>query len=346
MDFPKMDFLKRKFDEELTAVIEPDDGSVEVAGYSFTPDSILREMDPVSYDDAFLDWLEQRKERLLIKADEIIGLYGNKGRFNLLRQAYRKGAVIPFLGAGMSIPSGYPGWTKFLRQLRNETRVSEEDLNDLLFKGKYEEAAQALADDMPAGSFDEAIENAFSFDEELSGPIQLFPYIFDTNVITTNLDDVVKRCYEDANLPFSEILLGAQACELPRYLGCGSKVLVKLHGKANSGSSRVLTYSEYQRHYGEQPCLRDVIEAICTRTLLFIGCSLSVDRTILTLTQQLEEKGHNFATRHYAFLNIGDGEDRLARRDDLVKANIFPIWYPAEEGHDECIEALLQKLVE
>ena len=56
----------------------------------------------------------------------------------------------------MSIPSGYPGWTEFLWQLRNETRISEDDLDKLLSKGQYEEAAQALADDMPAGSFDEA----------------------------------------------------------------------------------------------------------------------------------------------------------------------------------------------
>lgn len=346
MDFPKIDFLKGKFDDELVAEIDPKDGKVKVAGYSCTPGVFLKEMDPVSYEIALSEWLEQRKERLLIKADEIIGLYGTKGRFNRLRESYQRGAVIPFLGAGMSIPSGYPGWTKFLWQLRNETRVSEEDLKCLLSQGKYEEAAQMLADDMPAGSFDEAIENIFGHDGDLAGPIQLFPYIFNTSIITTNFDNVIKRCYEAADLSFSDTLLGAEARQLPRRLGEGSKVLVKLHGKANSDCSRVLTYSEYQRYYGEQPCLRDVIEAICTKTLLFVGCSLNVDRTIQTLTQLVEDNGYGLATRHYAFLSISEDEDRLARRDDLAKANIFPIWYPAEDDHDECIEALLQKLVE
>ena len=282
-----------------------------------------------------------------MKADEIMGLYDNRGRFIQLRNSYRNGAVIPFIGAGMSIPSGYPGWTEFLWKLRNETRVSKEDLNNLLSQGQYEEAVQALADDMPAGSFDEAIENDFGPDKKLEGPIQLLPSIFNASVITTNLDNVIKRCYDTAVLSFSETLLGADDRELPRYLGQGNKVLVKLHGKANSSRNRVLTYSEYEEHYGSPPCLQNAIEAISTKnTLLFLGCSLVVDRTIQTLTQLVEDKGHDATIRHYAFLSITKDEDRLARRDNLAKANIFPIWYPADEDHDECIEALFYKLIE
>ncbi|AKB24823.1 hypothetical protein MSMTP_1354 [Methanosarcina sp. MTP4] len=342
-----MDFLKPKFNEELAAEINPKNGKVKVAGYSCTPDVFLKEMDPTSYDAAFSDWLEQRKEMCLAKADEILELHDNRPRFNRLRESYRRGAVIPFIGAGMSVPCGYSGWTKFLNNLRNETRVSEECLSTLLSEGKYEEAAQTLADDMPAGSFDEAIENAFGDDKDLEGPIQLLPYIFDTSVITTNFDDVIKRCYEATDSYFLEILLGTDACELPRYLGKGNKVLVKLHGKANSGRHRVLTYLEYEKHYGTPPRIQNVIEAISTKTtLLFLGCSLGVDRTIQTLTQLVEDRGHDIIPRHYAFLSISEEEDRLRRRDELVKANIFPIWYHADEGHDECIEALLYKLGE
>jgi len=340
-----MDFLEGKFNDELLAEIE-DEGNVNIAGSSFPPYSILKDMDPGSYDNAFSYWKDQRKEMLLIKADEILGLYDNRDRFNLLKNSYKRGSVIPFIGAGMSIPSGYPGWTKFLRQHCNETRVCEEDLNHLLSQGKYEEAAQALADDMSAGSFDEAIENAFEHDKELVGPIQLLPSIFDTSVITTNFDTVIKRCYDASESHFTQTLLGVDAKELPRYLGRGDKVLVKLHGNANSNRNRVLTYSEYEKHYGNPPCLQNTFEAISTKTLLFLGCSLVVDRTIQTLTHLVEEKGYEVATRHYALLSISEDEDRLERKNDLAKANIFPIWYPADEDHDECIEALFQKLIE
>lgn len=340
-----MEYLKGEFDDELSAEIN-DDGDVNIAGYPFKPDIILKEIDPTIYDEVFNEWLDKRKKNLLTKADEILGLYDNQSRFNRLKEAYKRGAVIPFIGAGMSIPSGYPGWTKFLQQHCNETRVREEDLNHLLSQGKYEEAAQALADDMSPVSFDEAIENVFEHDNDLVGPIQLLPSIFNTSVITTNFDTVIKRCYDNSESYFTETLLGADAKELPRYLGRGDKVLVKLHGKANSNRNRVLTYSEYEEHYGDPSCLQNTIEAISTKTLLFLGCSLVIDRTIHTLTQLVMEKGHEVATRHYAFLSIREDEDRLARKNDLIKANIFPIWYPADEGHDKCIEALLLKLKE
>ena len=125
-----MDFLKEKFNEELFAEIE-DNGNVKIADSSFSPDKILIVIDPVGYKDAFSDWLDERKKRLSTKADDILELYDNQGRFNRLRDAYKRGAVIPFIGAGMSIPSGYPGWSNFLRQLCKETRVSIEDLDNL-----------------------------------------------------------------------------------------------------------------------------------------------------------------------------------------------------------------------
>ncbi len=58
-----MGFLKRKFNEELLAEIE--DKNVNIAGSSFTPFSILKDMDPDGYDNAFSEWCNQRKEEFL-----------------------------------------------------------------------------------------------------------------------------------------------------------------------------------------------------------------------------------------------------------------------------------------
>ncbi len=45
---------------------------------------------------------------------------------------------------------------------------------------------------------------------------------------------------------------------------------------------------------------------------------------------------------NFAFLEVPDS-DRTARRKELAKAGIHPIWYPVR-AHDESIEALLMKL--
>lgn len=341
-----MEFLKKIFDEQLVAEIA-DNGVVIIESSALTPSTILKEFNIDGYNFAFTTWAKNRKDGLLRKADEILALHDNQGRFRNLRVAYRNGAIIPFVGAGMSMSSGYPGWTNFLWQLRKETRVTEEQLARLLDNGQYEQAAQVLADDMPTGSFDEALENIFGHaEEELAGPIQLLPHVFDTAAITTNFDDVLKRCYDQAEKPFSETLLGINARELPRRLGVNSKILIKLHGKATSGQERILTFSEYQFHYGAERSLLSAIEAIFSKTLLFMGCSLGTDRTILAMKEYVASKGHDAITRHYAFVALKEDEDRLARRDALAAANIFPIWYSDDDDHDECIEALLHKLAE
>ena len=91
--------------------------------------------------------------------------------------------------------------------------------------------------------------------------------------------------------------------------------------------------------------LEQAIEACCSK-ILFLGCSLTVDRTLKAMTNTMNSKDIDKFPRHYAFLSLKGTEDRLARRDQLSQSNIFPIWYPDDEDHDECIEALFVKLAE
>ena len=334
-----MDYLIPQFHEYLN-----EEGDVEVAGYSFRRDKILIGLEEKGYQEAFIDWLQQRQEENLNRADEILAIYDNERRFQRLKEIFARGAIIPFVGAGMSMPSDYPGWTKFLYQVLDETKVSKADFDEVIAKGQYEEAAQMLSDALPAGCFLEYVENAFGANQEICGVVQRLPLIFKQAVVTTNFDSVLNLCYENANFNFEEELLGPVAEELPRALGENKRVLVKLHGKANSSRNRILTKDEYDKHYQDEQALESVIEAISNRTLLFLGCSLNVDRTVQCLARIVARRGHEHVPRHYAFLKLNEGEDRLARRDQLAAANIYPIWYT--DDHDESIEALLEKLTE
>ncbi|WP_250657075.1 SIR2 family protein [Alkalimarinus coralli] len=334
-----MEYLTPQFHEYLN-----EEGDVEIAGNTFRRDRILISLEEKGYQEAFVDWLQQRQEENINRADEILGLYDNQRRFNKLKEIYARGAIIPFVGAGMSMPSDYPGWTKFLYQVLDETTVNKDAFNSTIEDGQYEEAAQMLSDALPAGCFLEYVENAFGANQEIWGVVQRLPLIFKQAVVTTNFDNVLTRCYENANFNFEEELLGPAAEELPRALGENKRVLVKLHGKAGSSRNRILTKNEYDNHYQDDQALEAVIEAISNRTLLFLGCSLTIDRTIQCLSRIVDRKGHENVPRHYAFLKLNEGEDRLARRDQLAAANIYPIWYT--EDHDESIEALLEKLTE
>lgn len=346
-----MEFMKEQFESELSAEID-DKGRVVIGGSEFTPTEILQELDDQSYLSCFEDWLGDQKQKRCSKANEILNQYGNRDRFNRLKEAFDRSAVIPFVGAGLSQASGYPGWTNFLDKLRSETRLTSEQLKAMLDTGHYEEAAQALADDMPAGSFNEELENVYCVEREMQGPVQFLPHVFKGPVITTNFDNILKQCFDKIS-PFSETLIGGDASEIKRYLGRNEHVLVKLHGKANSGKNRILTKSEYDIFYDENNSLPGAIKNIASNQLLFMGCSLGVDRTIKVLIDIVQEQGHDNTVRHYAFLPLFNDAERLDRRDALAEANIFPIWYPVEvmdgqvvdeEIHDESIAALLEAL--
>ena len=73
--------------------------------------------------------------------------------------------------------------------------------------------------------------------------------------------------------------------------------------------------------------------------------ALTSDRTIRLMAEYVKEFGHENLPRHYAFVSLKEGEDRFARKEQLVAANIFPIWYENID-HDEALEALLIALVD
>lgn len=340
-----MDFLKDEFLDQLRAEIDDETGKVIIEAVEFTPQQILQEVNPTIFDTAFAEWCEMKKDERLEKAEEILDLFpSNRRRFEVLKSHFKSGSVIPFVGAGMSMPSGYAGWTHYLKGLLNETHVDQKAFNDLLSEYKYEEAAQMLFDGMSAGSFDEALENEFGHDLPIVGAIRFLPYLFTSSVITTNFDNVLKRCYDNSGRSFTDVLLGPDAIELPKLIGEEKNVLVKLHGKAISGRNRVLTFNEYEEHYANTDTLNKCIRAISRKTLLFLGCSLGVDRTLLSLKELFAEEGTTSMPRHYAFLKLEEEEERVTRQQQLAEANIYPIWYTGD--HDQCIEALLEKLAE
>lgn len=334
-----MDYYDKLFRDYLN-----EDGDVFIAGTNFSRDFILLTIDESLYNEAYLEWLSQRKNELIDKADELLSQYKLSGRFQRIKDIYSKGMLRPFIGAGLSIPSDYPGWTSFLYEVLNETSIEQSVIDRCIAEGNYEGAAQLLSDALPDGGFLEQVENKFGIDNEIVGIIQKIPSIFSSTVVTTNFDNIIERCYESEGIVFNEVLLGSEAKDFPRLIGEGKSILLKLHGKANTSRNRVLTKNEYDNHYWSNQDLERIIECISQNSLLFLGCSLTIDRIIKCLQNIATIKGHENIPKHYAFLQLNDESTRVTRQDELRRANIYPIWYVGD--HDECLEALLEKLVD
>jgi hypothetical protein len=152
-----MEYLRATFHDELDS-----DGEIVVAGEVFTRHQILGGLAPEAYRIAFDEWLDQRKGRLLEKADGVLSRYDNADRFEQLKHTYRTSGLTPFVGAGLAMSSGYPSWTAFLYKLREESHVPLNELTTMLKAGQYEEAAEKLSTDLGAALFDENVQATFA----------------------------------------------------------------------------------------------------------------------------------------------------------------------------------------
>lgn len=327
-----------------------EDGVLHIRHRTFTPADIVdmsaqADGSNIVFDELFTDWLNEWKEQQCEEAGRILEEYEQLDRFQRLVETHKNGLLVPFVGAGLSIPSGYPSWTAFLHKVRKETTVSEKDLNELLTAGYYEDAAQHLADALGAG-FNEALENCFAIKRTIVGAVSLLPYLFTGPVATTNFDTVLERAYQDAGNAFTLTLSGVESKRYRITSREHPHLLLKLHGQADDCRGRVLTAREYDAHYADDATLTSTVKLLYDQNnFLFLGCSLGVDRLLMSCKAHVSGIGHDNLPKHYAFLPAPEShEDRIARKTQLSAYHIYPIWYSGD--HDESITALLIKLHE
>lgn len=338
-----MEYLREQFDQELD-----DEGEVIIAGETFNRHDILNGLAPEPYRIAFNEWLDNRKARLLAKSEVILSHFDNAARFGQLSLAFRGGSMIPFVGAGLSVASGFPSWTKFLFQVCAESHVAEADLAAHLVNGNYEDAAELLYNDLGGALFNENVQSTFAAEKKTKGVINLLPSLFpNTSILTTNFDSLIETIFRgDGHEGFDRVQSGKVLSEVCRQMTGGSRLLVKMHGDCRQVRDRVLLKSEYEVAYVDASAVRLFFNQVMFgRSILFLGCSLSSDRTIKTMKELVTEYGSEKLPRHYAFLELREEDDRVARKKNLASANIFPIWYD-EGDHDEALEALFLKLLQ
>lgn len=337
-----MNILRALFEASLTAKINVD-GEVEFpfGETTFPPVEVLQ-ADPTAYDTEFKAWLNDVwLDRNRLRLEQLMTLHGNAGRFSDLCDAIAANSVIPVVGSGMSKASGFPLWRDFLHQLRQYTHVTEAELNAMLDGGHYEEAVDLLAGEAGRHLFDERIEHDLRVDSvsDLSGPVLFLGEIFMRRVLSTNLDDVLEHVFRLCGRPFEHVLVGRDIERYRHVAASNQPMLLKIHGDCHRNDGRVLGVAEYDTAYAPGSPQRQAIELLCrTNSLLWLGCSLSFDRTVRLMEEVI--KADPASPRHYAFLRLpDDNETRVDREHELAERKIFPIWY--DGGDDEAIEALL-----
>ncbi len=336
-----MEYFRQSFIDKLN-----EDGDVEIASVKWTRDYVLKSLDERSYNEVFQEWVDQAKEDAKQRVLDFLTANGCLERFRLLVHRHNGKNVVPFVGAGMSIPTGFQSWGNFLISLLADAPQELAKVQAMLALDEYEEAAQHVHDILTAGVFAaEIAERLGSHQLRALGSVNLLPLLFKGEVLTTNFDYVLTNAYRDAALPFTNTICGADLRAAPARLGNDNHALLRLHGEADTANGRVLTLEEYNAVYSIGRELKGLMAAVMgVRSFLFMGCSLGSDRTLNALREVKAEAAVQNSP-HFAFLPEPDGATRLQRRTFLEAAGIHPIYYPAGE-HDQCIEDMLITIME
>lgn len=278
----------------------------------------------------------------------------NLARFDELKRSCQRGFVIPFVGAGMSKSAGCPEWKEYLLNLCTDAALDPAAMRVRLEEnGDYEGVMNDLATKLGVNRFNLDFERDFKTPDKITGAVTLLPKLFDNSAITTNFDRVLEKAYEADAKSFVEKVTGrGQASAFFRAIPAGERYLLKLHGNLDNAAERVLNKAEYDAAYGNDGnihdtcCIPKILKRLFTSySFLFLGCSLSADRTIQTFMKVAQQEGSDTLPHHYAILaSPSDAAKKQTLDDRLAAAHISPIWFP--EGEFQSIEEILQLLME
>lgn len=218
-----------------------------------------------------------------------------------LRQSVERGIMVAFIGAGFTMPLGFPNWSGLLENLatfcvgRIRTNEEKEKLaacKRQIKAGKLKDAAVVLKGLLAPADYDVFLNEQFNIRkrEQAATPdarkrmerrlchLTHAPW---AGIVTTNFDDYIRSTGFDWRAHAEDPVLG-------HILSRREPFYVKLHsGKWQS--DLVLTSEDYLNAYlkGQKtPMLPDFLRALMlSHHMVFIGCS--IEHSILEIRQSL-----------------------------------------------------------
>lgn len=291
-----------------------------------------------------------------ITFDEIMDFYPehNRSVFEDLKSDCRNKYLIPFVGAGLSAFCGYLGWPDVLRQLVKFvfSADKQEDINTMIEKGELLQAAQKIHDNLPRMLIElkKIIDYRKIRDCDAqrlyASAVYVLPYLFnDSMVMTTNFDRVLEEVYDKQQKKFEKVISPYEPDLLTQIRQRNLHCLFKLHGDIGENTiaadKLVFTKEQYDRVYMKDGTLvRELTEWFRSKKLLFLGCSLAMDRTMEVLRMVSSQ---NTALDHYAILACKP-EDMEQRIQELGELGISAIYYP--DGKHDAVRVILERILE
>lgn len=223
--------------------------------------------------------------------------------YALVEEIALRRAVL-FVGAGLSIPAGLPGWYQLMQGLRERLALDiPEPSGDLL------DYAERLDRRVGRWALGRALRDMLTTHK---GPTEvqraLMGLPFDA-VLTTNFDHLLEEALDGLKKRYDPIRYDEEVGVLDPLTALP---VVKFHGDINDPPGIVLTRSDYDAYTGRHPAFRPLFEALlATRTFFFVGFGLR-DPNFLALDGSVQRAVGKYRRCAYSMTLLRPGK-RLPR---------------------------------
>jgi len=209
----------------------------------------------------------------------------------------RQGALVPFLGAGVSVSAGAPTWRGLIEHLSRGAGLTDAERTELLDgpRSALDQAAilRSRFERRPNGgrAFRTAIADAVRLERYGLAPA-LIASLRTEQAITLNYDSLFEQASHDAG--FARRIIPSGGDEHAKAW------LLKLHGSVDDPETIVLTRDDYLGFNANRASLSAIVKAnLLTRHLLFVGFGLADDHfheIVHDVQRALPERGRSRAT--------------------------------------------------
>ncbi|EHK2304541.1 SIR2 family protein [Clostridium perfringens] len=184
----------------------------------------------------------------------------------IINKAARNNKLVVFVGAGVSMNSGYPSWQDLIKDFAYglDYDMRESSFDELLRIPQYYYNARKEKE------YYDVIYNKFNIKSEPNNIHDLILELNPAHIITTNYDDLIERKANSKGMFYDVV-----AKDSDLAYSFNNKMIIKMHGDLKN-KNIVLKEDDYMSYFNNFKLIQNYIKSlISTHVVLFVGYSVS-----------------------------------------------------------------------
>ncbi|KJU81301.1 hypothetical protein MBAV_006508 [Candidatus Magnetobacterium bavaricum] len=262
----------------------------------------------------------------------------NNINLKALKKVIKDGQAIAFVGAGCSMPLGYPSWDGLIQKMQDEIvkkQPKAKDMMDMLSKGidrlyNAGECKRFMGPEYHAfmeREFKPKPSKTHTREHEIIIELPFYNYM------TSNYDICLDYAYRYVKnskpccFTYNDTQILAKYCRVTKK---SQKKILHIHGKYDNIDKIVLTEDDYKEHYKDD-FIGPLSSIITARSIVFIGSGIE-DLDFLGIMKFIEHLFKGSQDSHYAIIPCL--EDSYAGYEAgrlKSKYNIVPVFYKLDK---------------